>query len=70
MIFSVLHFFKFASNASDCTDFSLDFQNFPGGEGGGHASRPSLKFPSSVYISNSRLCRRDEDHLCAYSLML
>ena len=29
---SVLDFFKFAS---DCTDFSLDFQNFPGGHAPG-----------------------------------
>ena len=32
MNFSVLDFFKFGSrNASDCTDFSLDFQNFSNG---------------------------------------
>ena len=39
-------------NASDCTYFSLDFQNFPGG--GGYP-RPPLKIPSFFSMSNSRL---------------
>ena len=37
MKFSVLHFFKFASN---CTDVSLDFQHFPGRGLGGEGGMP------------------------------
>ena len=37
-------------NASYCTDFSLDFQNFLGG------MSPDLLEISSFFISNSRLC--------------
>ena len=36
MNFSVLHFFQIClQNASNCTDFNLDFQHFPWGRGGG-----------------------------------
>ena len=41
--------------ASDCSDFSLNFQNFRGG-GGGHAPGPPLKISSFFSVSNSRLC--------------
>ena len=42
MDFSLLDFVKFAfQNASNCTDFSLEFQNLSGGGvGRGHAPRP------------------------------
>ena len=62
MNFSVLHFFQICrQNASNCTDFSLNFQNFLwGGEGGGEggacpwtpleiSSFFSLTIPGSVY---------------------
>ena len=52
MSFGVLDFFKFAppppppppKNASDCTDFSLDFQNFPEEHAPGPAPRNVLFF--------------------------
>ena len=38
---SVLGFLQIClQNASDCTDFSLDFQNFPGGGGGACPQTP------------------------------
>ena len=50
MNINVLDFIQIClQDASDCTDFSLDFQNFPGEHAPGHPS----KFPFSM--SNSRL---------------
>ena len=43
MNFSVLHFFICLQNASNCTHFSGNFQNFRRGEG--HASGSPKKFP-------------------------
>ena len=55
MNFSVLDF-------SNCTDFSLNFQNFPWGGGGGgggggeHGRGPPLEMSSLFFMDNSSLC--------------